>query len=211
MTAAGLLNHLNAVLGTDHHMETPGMRALLDEICTTSYDFGEAYGKVRLWWAEADVAVRGPRLLAEMRSRKAKHDRERKETLRRRKALQATTPPRRVWDLYSNRVLPLTTIPYEESDSEVPVKLPDPLWTVSHSWVADEERTQVWTNINRKQWPVPLPRATSLAHVRVELLNMGAEYVWLDVLCLRQQGRAADEALRTEEWKIDVPTIGFVY
>lgn len=58
---------------------------------------------------------------------------------------------------------------------------------------------------------MPVPRTTTLEHVRVELLNLGAEYVWLDVLFLRQQGRAADEQQRLDEWRIDVPTIGFVY
>lgn len=40
---------------------------------------------------------------------------------------------------------------------------------------------------------------------------MGAEYVWLDAVCLRQRGRDEDEALRRAEWKVDVPTIGYIY
>ncbi len=36
------------------------------------------------------------------------------------------------------------------------------------------------------------------------------EYTWLDVLCLRQKG-GLQEDLRVEEWKLDVPTIGYVY
>ncbi|RGA73443.1 hypothetical protein DPZ16_34415, partial [Klebsiella pneumoniae] len=43
------------------------------------------------------------------------------------------------------------------------------------------------------------------------LLNIGAEYVWLDVLCLRQKGGEEDEAQRLEEWKTDIPTIGHIY
>ncbi|GJE89216.1 hypothetical protein PsYK624_053110 [Phanerochaete sordida] len=69
----------------------------------------------------------------------------------------------------------------------------------------------VSTLINGKQWRVPIPRATTLEHIRIELLNLGAEYVWLDVLCLRQRDRLEDEARRIEEWKIDVPTIGYIY
>ncbi len=42
------------------------------------------------------------------------------------------------------------------------------------------------------------------------MLNIGAEYAWLDVLCLRQEG-GKNERLRTAEWAIDVPTIGSVY
>lgn len=37
------------------------------------------------------------------------------------------------------------------------------------------------------------------------------EYAWLDVLCLRQEGKKDDEPTREEEWKLDVPTIGAVY
>ncbi|KAK0431026.1 hypothetical protein EV421DRAFT_1855583, partial [Armillaria borealis] len=42
------------------------------------------------------------------------------------------------------------------------------------------------------------------------MLNLGAEYVWLDVLCLRQPGGRRED-LRVDEWKVDVPTIGAVY
>ncbi len=44
----------------------------------------------------------------------------------------------------------------------------------------------------------------------LEKLNIGAEYAWLDVLCLRQVGGRRED-LRLEEWKVDVPTIGCVY
>ena len=79
-----------------------------------------------------------------------------------------------------------------------------------HSLMEDD-RVEVLTNINGQQWPVSIPCGTTLDHVRIELLNMGAEYVWLDVLCLRQKGADADEPTRKEEWKIDVPTLGYVY
>lgn len=85
------------------------------------------------------------------------------------------------------------------------------MWCVSHSWVDSCERVEVWTKINGEQWPVPLPHDITLDHVRIELLNMGAKYVWLDVLCLRQVGRDEDEGQRQEEWKLDVPTIGYTY
>ncbi len=42
------------------------------------------------------------------------------------------------------------------------------------------------------------------------MLNLGAEYAWLDVLCLRQE-HGLREDLHVEEWKLDVPTIGWVY
>ncbi|KAK0476775.1 hypothetical protein IW261DRAFT_1490038 [Armillaria novae-zelandiae] len=42
------------------------------------------------------------------------------------------------------------------------------------------------------------------------MLNLGQEYTWLDIICLRQVG-GPGESLRAEEWKLDVPTIGKVY
>ena len=48
--------------------------------------------------------------------------------------------------------------------------------------------------------------------LRSELLTFGAEYIWIDVLCLRQKSEVDHlEKLRVEEWKLDVPTIGNVY
>ncbi len=66
------------------------------------------------------------------------------------------------------------------------------------------------TPINGYEWPVPIPKDANLDLIRIEMLNLGAEYAWLDVLCLRQQG-GRGEHLRKEEWKLDVPTIGHVY
>jgi len=85
-----------------------------------------------------------------------------------------------------------------------------------------------WTPVNKYEWPVPLPGGVEIEHVRTELLEQGAEYVWIDVLCLRQ--RCDEASLKTrpvhayrpfdlqaktqiqqDEWKIDVPTIGNVY
>ncbi len=68
----------------------------------------------------------------------------------------------------------------------------------------------VLTLINRYEWPVPIPKDTNLDLIRIEMLNAGAEYAWLDVLCLRQVGGRRED-LRAEEWKLDVPTIGFMY
>ncbi|KAF7797663.1 hypothetical protein EIP86_008863 [Pleurotus ostreatoroseus] len=72
--------------------------------------------------------------------------------------------------------------------------------------------------VNERKWPVPLPKEIdkNLRRVRYELLNYGAEYAWLDVLCLRQEdrskgGRIKNERLKKEEYKTDVPTIGYVY
>ncbi len=56
---------------------------------------------------------------------------------------------------------------------------------------------------------MPVPKDANLDLIRIELLNLGAEYVWLDALCLRQEGGQRD--LRETEWRTDMPTIGNVY
>ncbi|KAK0473066.1 hypothetical protein IW261DRAFT_1343049, partial [Armillaria novae-zelandiae] len=81
---------------------------------------------------------------------------------------------------------------------------------ISHAWMDEKDRTAVWTPINYYTWPVPIPKDTDLNLIRIEMLNLGEEYAWLDVLCLRQVGGWRED-LRTEEWKLDVPTIGSVY
>ncbi len=72
------------------------------------------------------------------------------------------------------------------------------------------DRDKVPTPINGHEWPVPIPKDANLDLIRLELLNLGAEYVWLDVLCLRQEGGPRED-LRAEEWKLDRPTIGHVF
>ncbi|KAK0477455.1 hypothetical protein IW261DRAFT_1487664 [Armillaria novae-zelandiae] len=91
-------------------------------------------------------------------------------------------PPRRLWDLYSNRVVPQWIAP--ESRWKAP-------WAISHAWMNIKDRID----------------DTDLDLVRIEMLNLGAEYVWLDVLCLRQKGGRGED-IRGEEWRLDVPTIG---
>ncbi|KAK0227217.1 hypothetical protein EDD85DRAFT_730619, partial [Armillaria nabsnona] len=104
----------------------------------------------------------------------------------------------------------------EEIDREINRVVPH--WTtgmtyphgISHSWVDKHERTDMWTPINGFEWPAPIPKDVSLDLIRIELLNKGLEYVWLDVLCLRQEGGRRED-LHVEEWMLDVPTIGSLY
>ncbi|KAK0439001.1 hypothetical protein EV421DRAFT_1969409, partial [Armillaria borealis] len=83
-------------------------------------------------------------------------------------------------------------------------------WPISHAWVDEKDQVDVWTLINGKEWPMPIPKGASLELIRIEMLNLGVEYTWLDVLCLRQK-EGPWEDLHLEEWKLDVPTIGGVY
>ncbi|GJE89406.1 hypothetical protein PsYK624_055060 [Phanerochaete sordida] len=220
MSAGSLLDHFNDVMKTNVSLDVPGLSEFLDEICCTSHDFGVAYGRVRAWWAlpghwnSPEAVSEARRYQREVEHRESELDKIRRKCADAFSIGRSDIPPRRVWDLYSNRVLPygITSVLKRTMAQKLfGGKLSGAIWTVSHSWVVAEARESVWTPINGNQWPVPVPRATTLEHVRIELLNMGAEYVWLDVLCLRQQGRDEDEARRLEEWKVDVPTIGYVY
>ncbi len=108
-------------------------------------------------------------------------------------------PPRRVWDLHANRVVPYWVVngyPWQ--------------WGISHAWVDEKDHVDAMTPINRYEWSMPMPKDTNLDLIRIEMLNLGADYAWLDVLCLRQE-HGKNEHLRMEEWKLDVPTIGWVY
>ncbi|RPB17887.1 hypothetical protein L211DRAFT_799420, partial [Terfezia boudieri ATCC MYA-4762] len=121
--------------------------------------------------------------------------------------------PRRVWDLKSNRVVAYSML-HAKTQATHQVENPGsvstraPFWAISHSWTDDMEAVD--TSINCHQWPVPLPRTVSLEGVRKALLDLGAEYVWLDVLCLRQS-HSPSHQLKQDEWRLDVPTIGNIY
>ncbi|KAK0431817.1 hypothetical protein EV421DRAFT_2024342 [Armillaria borealis] len=117
------------------------------------------------------------------------------------KIIGPLVPPRRVWDLFSNRVVPWWVTRLVNHSHP---------WAISHAWMKEEDRVNVRTPINGCEWPVPMPRDANLDLIRIEMLNEGAEYLWLDVLCLRQVG-GCEENLLAEEWKLDVPTIGCVY
>ena len=138
--------------------------------------------------------------------------------------------PRRLWDLKSNRVVEFRMLQSEllaykstteqrfgKARAKLQGEVDGPVfWAISHSW--ESRMDPVETPINQFQWPVPLPHGLNLeCNVRQELLNYGIEYVWLDVLCLRQNavsrpaGSNEFEAKKRDEWKLDVPTIGNVY
>jgi len=133
--------------------------------------------------------------------------------------------PRRLWDLKSNRVVDyrmLHSVVGIPDDTLKPGTDHEPatfkFWAVTHSWTDDMEPIE--TSVNQYQWPVPVPRGIDLEYdVRAELLSFGAEYVWLDVLCLRQKSNTQKssnhssslDSTKRKEWKIDIPTIGNIY
>ncbi|KAF8460741.1 hypothetical protein BDZ91DRAFT_851393 [Kalaharituber pfeilii] len=201
---SNLLTKLNNLLDTSYTLETPGIHLLLSECINNCYDFGTTYARLRNYWGNSSILslqdfTTLSQTLAEFEAR---------DTEIRAKAQAGNTivnpwrvPPRRLWDLFAHRVIP----------GSIAIGLGPPMyWPISHSWTDD--MVGLDTPVNGHEWPVPIPTGVTLESVRNELLNLGAEYVWLDILCLRQRsGDPAKEALRAKEWAIDVPTIGNMY
>ena len=135
--------------------------------------------------------------------------------------------PRRIWDICANTVIPATWFcgPFCPLTGDVVGTIG--VTPVSHAWAANDDLAFILTDANQKLWPIPLPRGVELEDIREEMIRLGVRYVWLDVLCLRQQGQPAlakdlaltasqevmdrREQCRQEEWKVDVPTIGAIY
>ncbi len=193
----GVLLQLNNLLGTLYTLETPSISSLLKDCISKNYDFGTAYGHLRQIWNTDDPSTIPDKLY--------KHEEEdykmRQNALVGNLIVKPDLPPRRLWDLYSNQVVPWWTSGNSVCKKSKPI---------SHAWMDEKERVNVWTPINGKEWPVPIPKDSNLDLIRIEMLNLGLEYTWLDVLCLRQKDGLREE-LRVIEWKLDVPTIGYVY
>ncbi|KAK0481344.1 hypothetical protein IW261DRAFT_1070242 [Armillaria novae-zelandiae] len=192
----GLLDQLNATFGTSHGLDNPFLASVLEHCISNNYDFGLAYSYLRRIWYTDDWSI-VKRVLWWWSNEDQK---ERREALVGSRIVNPELPPRCVWDLYSNRV-----VPWWMKDAHVRWHRP-----ISHAWVDKKDRTTVWTPINGYEWPVPIPKDADLDLIRIEMLNLGEKYTWLDVLCLRQEG-GRREHLRAEEWRLDVPTIGAVY
>ncbi|KAK0479149.1 hypothetical protein IW261DRAFT_1399519 [Armillaria novae-zelandiae] len=184
----GVLEELNAALGTHYSLGSEDLRlwrkttlrSILEPYVARNDDFGTVYSHLRRFWYSGDVAQIEHALRVE-----EEEDREmRKKVLVHNRITTRHVPPRRLW---------VTRV-----------------WGISHVWVDENDRMSVMTPVNGKEWPVPMPKDANLDLIRIEMLNHGAEYAWLDVLCLRQEG-GKGEHLCLEEWKLDVPTIGFVY
>ncbi|KAK0437433.1 uncharacterized protein EV420DRAFT_1669813 [Desarmillaria tabescens] len=189
----GVLKELNATLLTSYTLHNPTLSSILESFIRQDYDFGTLYANLRPYWYDLNHFTSVKRI-----HRSWNKDREmRQNIVTNDRISNGNIVPRRVWDLFANRVVPFW----------VARKC---WWVISHAWMSDKDRIDVWTPINGYEWPVPIPKDADLNLIWIEMLNMGAEYVWLDVLCLRQAGGQRED-LRREEWKVDVPTIGAIY
>ncbi|KAJ3555295.1 hypothetical protein NM688_g2660 [Phlebia brevispora] len=222
-TTEAVISKLNEVLGTSYSSDIPGLAALLERCIERRYDFGTAFGRLRSFWFDDVVPPReghaegeshksladftGVMKVLDEREREDSENRVRAVDRERNMIIDAHIRPRRIWDLYSNRVIPMCAV------KESSLEHCGGIWAISHSWVKVKRRRNVDTPINGHEWLVPLPDDITLDRVRVELLNLGAVYAWLDLLCLRQEDvqKIEKEEIRKEEWELDVPMIGSVY
>ena len=210
---ASLLRLLNMIFDTDFTL-TSEAKVCLSEFLDDGCDLGTVYGYLRPWWHSIKRKGGFDALRSAIRDRMQDNYKLRAEVVVGSHITKPNIPPRRVWDLYANRVLPYHAMkPATQVDDDGIPCLPNNLWAVSHSWRPPSERQSVQTTINGKAWRVPIPKGTTLNTIRDELLILGAEYVFLDVLCLRQKDDLLPEmeGIRKREWRLDIPTIGHVY
>lgn len=150
-----IIDQLNTILGTAYTRTEYPLVSIIEECHRNNYDFGTVYGHVHREWSGA---------LEELHKRKKKHQEMREQALHENQIISPHLFPRNVWDLYSNRVVPKwVTV--------------EPASPISHAWVDDKDRMNILTPINGYQWPVPIPKDTNLDLIRIELLNLGLEYV----------------------------------
>ncbi|KAK0224546.1 hypothetical protein EDD85DRAFT_981251 [Armillaria nabsnona] len=172
----GFLDQLNTTLGTTYSLDHPSLSSFLEACITSRYDFGLIYGLLHVIWYTDNWST-----IRDELSREEEDDREiRQEAFFGNWIVDPSFRPRRVWDLYSNRVVPSWSMDFYFNCSW--------LQPISHTWMDEKDHTVVWMPINRYKWPIPIPKDADLNLIRIEMLNLGAEYAWLDVLCLRQEG-----------------------
>ena len=158
-----MLDKLNSLMGTAYTIDRPGLRALLENCLSRCDDFGLAYARLRRWWRITWWSVNeGPtpkvwdKGLLRMDFFDVEDDGRRREIDD--KAMRedvidqdlgivvdASLPPRRVWDLRSNRVVErwMVASPLDCGDFEKRY-----LYAVSHSWMDASCRSEVLTPIN---------------------------------------------------------------
>ncbi|KAI5820327.1 hypothetical protein BZA77DRAFT_274806 [Pyronema omphalodes] len=210
------MSKLNQKLGTGYDANvSPEIEEALQFCISKDYDFGLTYALLRhCLTSHVDTKQANIRRLKDALDVSTIERRRREQDVdllnpHDNGYLTIATPyevkPRRVWDLISHRIIPWECANLSGTN----------LWAISHSWLDPSARKDIKTAVNGYEWPVPVPMGVTIEAVRNELLSYGAEYCWLDILCLRQHSSSdyniPEEKIRALEWQIDVPTIGNVY
>lgn len=199
---------MNSLTGTTYDFHK-GWELLWDECLVHARDLGVACSLLLPRWSWMAQDQEG--MAEEIRFCHDEDARVRREVLQDDLITNKYLRPGRLWDPWSNRVVPAWMAFTHDS---VPPFEAKRYFAVSHAWLDEGGRQKIDTPINGHEWPVPIPSTTTLERIRTELLHHTSEdarHVWLDVLCLRQDGPKAKEDIRKEEWKLDIPTIGAVY
>ena len=237
-----LLNLLNMSFDTKIPRSMPGVNKVLRFLVDQGYKFGDICAHMRHTWPRTPELEKEWSKVWKLERMNLKvwedfltlEKRGEEYEVQRQKSLRQDTihtlnliKPRRIWDLYAHRVIPYQFSVVDANSnnynlllrrSAIPARLYLHFGStrlgryhpVSHSWT--EDMSPVDSPVNAYEWPVPLPHGVTLEAVRNELLNLGAQYAWLDVVCLRQKSSdSTREAIRIKEWKIDVPIIGKLY
>ena len=203
-----LLFLLNTLQGTLYQL-SPEMYTFLQLCINSNCDFGHVYARVRprLWrYANPAAMVAMQNLFQQnedaYNSRLRQLNEHGDPVIFNPRAIRG----RRVWDLLANRVIPFSYADGDDGDANAKY------FAVSHAWTGYDDRQYVQTPVNNWEWPVPLPSGVTLDQLRAELYHLGARYVWLDVVCLRQESKDPQlEEQRQREMLIDIPTMGNIY
>ncbi|KAK0473063.1 hypothetical protein IW261DRAFT_1611289 [Armillaria novae-zelandiae] len=138
----GLMDQLNTTLRTSYSLDNPFISSFLEDCIKDGYDFGMAYsyfrGILRYTddWSIVQYALS---------HRRSGADEQRRKAVVGNRIINSLFPPRRVWDLYSNRVVPQWLMPTHLRNYTCLERLRP----ISHAWMDEEDRTSVWTPINR--------------------------------------------------------------
>ncbi len=152
----GVLERLNIILGTSYTLHTPSVSSLLKVCISRKQDFGTAYARLRSIWYDDLTTAEDNLYVREVRDLEMRRD-----VVLNNKITNSYMPPRRCWDLYSNRVVPW----WLARQSTL---------AISHAWVNEKYRLSVLTPINGFEWPAPIPNDTNLDLIRIEMLNPGS-------------------------------------
>ncbi len=153
--AEGVLEKLNTTLGTAYTLDAPCLSSLLEDYIAKDYDFGTAYARLRpIWYNNLTTVVE-----EKLRTHETWDREMRRKVLVGNRIISTIMPPRRVWDLYSNRVVPWHFVRRQP-------------YPISHAWMEETDRDDVLTPINGREWPTPIPKDANLDLIRIEMLNI---------------------------------------
>ncbi len=101
-----LLEKLNTTLGTSYTLFTAWVYSVLGDCILKNHDFGTAYAHLRPFWYNLDNSDLAIMVIENLPKREERHRKMLQDVLVEDKIICSVVPPRRVWDLYSNRVAP---------------------------------------------------------------------------------------------------------